>query len=395
MGTRVGCRYEEVATVIRKDGSSFGCSALLSEDVGDVMSSPGDSAGLPGGSEAWSESPMPVEEITRPPTPEDERQLLVRKRRKWGLLALAAWTLAAGGAGLVGGWSLGHNSSLSSPPPDKHIIEVPAVEQQSDLVIPDVRGLTSTDAKQALVDAGFDAAVIKAEELQWGGESDIVIVQSPVVGEIVKDSIILEISAATQMPDVVGNGQTEAIAALGAVGVDPEVVEEFDLATRTGTVLKSSPEAGQPLTDAVQLTVARAGASLFLSTLEQVERSCSTVEARINGKAHPNSLECQGGQEEPTVGFWLLDRHAMLITGTIGVDDRGESAAAGTVTFVGDGAELGSYVVSYAKPQEVSLNVEGVLRLEILVSAPEGGEVVLSDLLVKGTSSGIADLGVQ
>ena len=342
-----------------------------------------------------SETPAASDEDSTGGTAAGERQRLVRRRRKWTLLALAAWTLAVGGAGLVGGWALGHNASLSSPPPEREIIEVPAVEEQKESVIPDVRGLDSTDAKQALADAGFDPGIITEEELQWGGEPDIVIVQSPVVGDVVDDSIVLEVSAATQMPDLIGKSQSEAISALGAVGVEPEVVEAFDLASRTGTVLQSTPEPGQPLTSAVELTVAQAGASLFLSTLDQLERNCNTEEARINGTSYPNSLECSAGSDEPSSGFWLLDRHAMLIAGTVGVDDRGEAGATGSVTFIGDGTELGSYDVSYAKPQDVSLQVEGILRLEIQVTAPDRGSIVLGDVLVKGTSSGIAELEVN
>lgn len=346
-----------------------------------------------------SEPPPALVPVPAPPkpakAPKAAKGTKPKKRRTiwWSLSAILAFGLAVGGAGVVGGWFLAREVNVGAVPSQVQVVEVPVVETIDEMTMPDVRGLNGTAAEQALVDSGFDAKNISLNEVEWAGETGLVIAQRPVVGDIADGEITLDVSVETTMPDVVGLSATQAIAQLQTLGVDPEVEEQFALDQRTGTVLTASVEAGQPLPDAVTLNVAQVGASMFLSTLGQEERNCSSSDARIDGSEFPNSLTCRSGyRDEPSVGFWLLDRHAMVIAGTIGIDDRGDDTASGTVTFIGDGTELGTYSVTYAQPQEVSLNVDGVLRLEIVVTAPDRGEVRLGNFLIKGDTNGIAAL---
>ncbi|PIF04442.1 MAG: hypothetical protein CSA63_00775 [Propionibacterium sp.] len=313
----------------------------------------------------------------------------------WTILAFIFWTLAVGLIGLIGGWFLASASAPAAEAPQVEIVEVPKVDTQENAVMPDLRGLKLVDAKQLLADAGFDPNVVSTTDVQWAGEPGTVIAQDPVGGETVGDSVSLQVSVKTVMPDVVGKSEFEATSKLAELGVTPEINEIFNLEKRTGTVLESTPKSGEPLSEQVTLTVAKPGGSLYLSQLEQVDRNCSSSDARLNGKVYQNSLECQGQKEEPATGFWLLDRHAMVLTGTVGVDDRGDATATGKITFIGDGKPLGSYDVSYAKPKEVSLNVENVLRLEIHVTTPNREEVVLADFLLKGAKDQIALLEVS
>ncbi len=220
----------------------------------------------------------------------------------WTTLAFIFWTLAVGLTGLIGGWLLASASAPAAEAPQVEIVEVPKVDTQENAVMPDLRGLKLVDAKQLLADAGFDPNVVGTTDVQWAGEPGTVIAQDPVSGETVGDSVSLQVSVKTVMPDVVGKSEFEATSQLAELGVTPEINEIFNLEKRTGTVLESTPKSGEPLSEQVTLTVAKPGGSLYLSQLEQVDQNCSSSDARLNGKVYPNSLECRGQAMRPPPG---------------------------------------------------------------------------------------------
>ena len=315
------------------------------------------------------------------------------RRGRLILIGLVSWSLLVASASFAGGWMVNDRWQASRTRPSPSIIEIPASQGEYEGTMPDLRGLGSSDARQVLVDVGFDPNLVVVNEVPWAGTPDLVVSQDPVAGEKVTDKVNLTVSGQASVPEVVGQHYLDAVNALRALGVEPEVVDAFDFTAPTGSVLAVAPAAGEPLPEVVQLTVAQPGSSMFFADLKAVDRICSSKDADLNGTPYNKSLGCSTGQaNKPKTGVWLLDRRVQAISGVIGVDDKGKSDASAEVTVVGDGQVLGTFSTSYAQPADINISVTGVLRLEIVTTSATGSEVVLGTWLLKGTSDDITAL---
>lgn len=306
------------------------------------------------------------------------------------LVSLVSWSVLLVSLGFAGGWLVNDRIQSSRSAPGPSVIEIPADRGDFDGVMPDIRGLGLTDAKQVLVDVGFDPNLITVTLTPWGGDPGLVISQDPVVGEKVGDGIKLHISDETKVPEVVGMDFRDAVAALRGLGVEPELVEAFDMQAATNSVLAVEPAAGESLPKTATLTVAGAGSSMYLRDLKAVSGSCSTANIQINAQDYPQSLSCgTGTASSPRTTVWLLNRRVQVISGVLGVDDEGAPDASVEVTVIGDGNVLGSFAASYAEPAEVSIPVTDVLRLEVVAVSAKSGKMALGDWLLKGTTDDI------
>lgn len=338
--------------------------------------------------------PQPTQEQGRPPS-QQEGPVPARRSslRKAGVIAFVAWSVLLASAGALGGWLAKDAVQASRVTDGPEIVKIPAAATLADQAMLDVRGMTLTDAKQALSDTGLPIDGLRVEEIPWSGDAGIVIAQEPVVGENIGDEIVLQVSSVATMPAVVGRPQRDVIAELKPLGVEVEVVERYELASPTGVVLEADTKEGQPLPTALTITVAQAGGAVFLNQLSAVEGGCSATEAHLNAQPMPNSLECSPGWgDEGARIVYLLNRKARLISATVGVDDAGASDAVARVVITGDAKPLANVTVSYAKPAPISLDVTGVLRLEITVTSPTGSRAILGDALVKGATDEIGQL---
>ena len=313
--------------------------------------------------------------------------------RKLGLTAFILWSISCLLAGLVGGWFLNERIQAGRSEAGPSVIEIPAAQQVSGLAMPDLRGMSLVDAKQVLADSGVSLPSVEISEVEWGGDAGFVVAQEPVGGEAVASAIKLRVSKPAVMPNVVGLSQTEAVEALKKLGVEVEVEERFDLASRTGTVLDASVATGEPLPSAVKVIVAQPGTAVYLSKVKVEGYGCSAFDAKINGTAYTNSVKCSSGRvSSPSKAVWLIDRKAYRLSGLVGVDDRGDLDGAVQVVITGDGVELANVTATYAKPAEVNVSVEKILRLEITVTSEKNSNAILGDMIIKGIPDQIATL---
>lgn len=323
----------------------------------------------------------------------DQAKKTRNQLRKLGLTAFVLWSVSCLLAGLVGGWFLNERIQAGRSEAGPSVIEIPAAQQSPELAMPDLRGMGLVDAKQVLADSGVALSSIEISEVEWGGDAGFVVAQEPVGGEAVASVIKLRVSKPALMPNVVGLSQTEAVEALKRLGVEVEVEERFDLASRTGTVLEASVATGEPLPSAVKVIVAQAGMAVYLSKVKAEGYGCSAFDAKINGTAYVNSVKCGSGRaSSPSKAVWLIDRKAYRLSGLVGVDDRGDSDDAVQVIVTGDGVELANVTATYAKPAEVNVSVEKVLRLEITVTSEKNSNVILGNMILKGIPEQIATL---
>jgi serine/threonine-protein kinase len=114
--------------------------------------------------------------------------------------------------------------------------------------VPDVVGLTESEAIEALRAAGFQVGSI---DRQYNSEvdADSVISQDPVAGQMVPTAtaITLVVSRGTELrevPDVVGDSKSDAEARLSEAGFKSTSTEEFSDSVDRGDVIRQSPQGG-------------------------------------------------------------------------------------------------------------------------------------------------------
>lgn len=289
--------------------------------------------------------------------------------------------------------------AVRSSEPRPTVVEIPVLDTQADSRVPDVRGMETAVAKQALADLDIDPNAVTIREVEWAGTPGVVVAQEPVGGEQVTGALTLSVSKQASVPEVTGKKKKDAIDALQALGAEVTVTEQYSASATTGTVLSVSPQVGSPLDSSVQLVVAESGGSILLSSVNTAGSgsSCSTdTNVSMNGTSYKEALACSGGfSNKESTYAWVLGRHASTLSTTVGLADSGKTDAAATVRILADGNEVARADVAYGKPAKVNADVSNALRLEIAVSSKNGDTVYLGDALVKGTTTQIDQLEAE
>ena len=70
-----------------------------------------------------------------------------------------------------------------------------------------------------------------------------------------------------------------------------------------------------------------------------------------------------------------LNRHCYSFTGVLGVDDNYSSGSSGEFTVATHGKTLLDTTLSLGQPDKISLNMSGVLRLDLTATATNGGNM--------------------
>lgn len=331
----------------------------------------------------------------------------VRRLRDFGarhrgrLIVAGAMSLFLGifSSGFLTGWAVKEEVAVRSSEPRPTVVEIPVLDTQADSRVPDVRGMETAVAKQALADLDIDPNAVTIREVEWAGTPGIVVAQEPVGGEQVTGSLTLSVSKQASVPEVTGKKKKDAIDALQALGAEVTVTEQYSASATTGTVLSVSPQVGSPLDSSVQLVVAESGGSILLSSVNTAGSgsSCSTdTNVSMNGTSYKEALACSGGfSNKESTYAWVLGRHASTLSTTVGLADSGKTDATATVRILADGNEVARADVAYGKPAKVDADVSNALRLEIAVSSKNGDTVYLGDALVKGTTAQIDQLEAE
>ena len=322
-------------------------------------------------------------------------------RHRGRLIVAGAMSLFLGifSSGFLTGWAVKEEVAVRSSEPRPTVVEIPVLDTQADSRVPDVRGMETAVAKQALADLDIDPNAVTIREVEWAGTPGIVVAQEPVGGEQVTGSLTLSVSKQASVPEVTGKKKKDAIDALQALGAEVTVTEQYSASATTGTVLSVSPQVGSPLDSSVQLVVAESGGSILLSSVNTAGSgsSCSTdTNVSMNGTSYKEALACSGGfSNKESTYAWVLGRHASTLSTTVGLADSGKTDATATVRILADGNEVARADVAYGKPGKVDADVSNALRLEIAVSSKNGDTVYLGDALVKGTTAQIDQLEAE
>jgi hypothetical protein len=293
-------------------------------------------------------------------------QRLFRRTRAWlipGLLLLIIG--AALGHVLLPATATGERDSVAP--------SFPTVQDEAGAVaepMPDVIGLSATGAATVLTDAGHRAATVTQAKQPAAGPAGRVIAQEPAAGTAADQvgSIKLTISTPAAMPDLTGRTVAQARAILTGLGAVADVSPVVTAARPPGTVLTTSPAAGQPLPYQVNLRTADGGVSVPLAAVELAKgEACGRpMVTTVNGEPVKNSLACTPSAYASTIGTFVVGRHGVFLEGRIGADDAGATGPA-AVRFIGDGRTLREVPIRVGRSTDIRLPISGVLRLTVTI----------------------------
>lgn len=324
-------------------------------------------------------------------------------RPRWLRLSSAIAMLSVGSllVGLILGWVargalFPDPGTETSAPGQNAPAEVAAADMRP---VPDVRGLSETDARQVLADAGYGSAVVKISQVPSVMAAGTIAAQDPVAGTLNPASIILSLPSPATMPPLAGKPVDEATRTLTALGAQASLKRIYAPEASPGTVLETSPAPGAVLNATPELTVAGAPASAALSSLK-TNGSCGAVSSgSTNGTAITDGLKCSAGPEVATT-FWILGRELSRLKATVGIDDTADPGARVKVVISADGRVLFERELGYGESADVDEDISGALRLDVKVS--RGGptsakssreSVLLGNAVLIGSTEAIAALG--
>lgn len=328
-------------------------------------------------------------------TPGTERNPAKKPRTR----ASGKWWTAGGAAAVLGlllggvalGWWAANQTLIAG---QQNTVESPdaAPVVALDSSMPDVRGLTRDDAAQVLADSGIAASTITFEDAPSGLPEGTVVRQVPVFGTPSPTAIVIGVAVPATMPSLTAADRSEAVATLSDLGVAVTIVFQYDTKAAIGTVLSTSPAAGEPLGDTATVTLATTGSSVALGDLRRLSGSCRTTgEVSLGGTRHPSAVVCSA-QAEPSTSVWSIGAKGDQFTATAGIDDDATPGTNATVEVLADGQVVDSWQVAFGKPVEISVPVTGVIQLSVRVNSPDDVEVLLAGAAVAGSDEAIAEL---
>jgi hypothetical protein len=318
-----------------------------------------------------------------------------RRRRRVALAAFVLWSIGVAALGGAAGYAAWDRLSPHAAGPVTVERIAPALVGEQDateVVMPDVVSLGRQAALEAVATAGLDPSTVTFEERPYAADVGSVVAQEPLGGTRDPKGVRLVLAKVAAMPKTVGSTAEAATAQLEELGAAVQTRQVYARGTAVGTVVKSTPPQGKPLVGAVTLFVSSAPAALFLSDLEAARLDCSTDTATTSGKQYDSSVVCRGGGSEPSVGTWVVDKHADGVTFAAGLTGDSDPGGTGRVVIRGDGKPLRTVDLRFGTARSVTLPLTGVTQLSIEVTGSEGTTVVLGDAKVLGAAAGISVL---
>lgn len=328
-------------------------------------------------------------------TPKATAKPRLSRAAKLSAIAVAA---AAGlfAVGFASGWMASTNLVLTASPAKASTgTGGPAVDDETSIRMPDVRGLSPENAQQVLADAGLDIAKVTTTDRPAAGESGLVISQVPAFGAPNPSDVTITVSAPASVPEVVGQTSTAAIARLTDLGAQVQRDQVYVPGAVIGAVMAIDPAAGAALPTLVTIRVASVAATVRMSALDSDGR-CSSTTATVDGREWTDALACESAQTG-RAAVWALDGAADEVVGTVGIDDGEDQDAAVTVQMLADGVVIATYEVENGEPILFTLGVAGVQELTVLSStdSDSGPDVVFEEFEARGSAEPIDELSAR
>lgn len=304
--------------------------------------------------------------------------------------------------GIVLGW-LGRGNLVAAELPLQDTLQVQTTEEPTTVQaqpMPDIRGLSETDARQVIADAGYSPEIITVKSTPSLLPAGTIAAQSPVQGTSNATEIVLSTPAPAIMPELAGNTVDQATEQLARMGASPKILRVYDAKATPGTVLSSDPAKGAPLPAEPTLNVAAIPATVAFSALPATGSCGPATNGSVNGLIFSSGIVCSASDTEST-SYWILGRKLARLHGTIGIEDNSDPRSKVTVKIAADGKNVFVADIAYGQSQEVDLDISNILRLDqtIALQDPdkdlqEKPKVVWADATVYGSTQAITSMGL-
>jgi beta-lactam-binding protein with PASTA domain len=235
--------------------------------------------------------------------------------------------------------------------------------------MPDIVGLSVTQAQAALFDAGLDD--FEVQKRPYAEPAEIVLEQTPSSGAYDGQEIVLIISESTTVPELVGVPTSSARQTLKDLGVQVVVEQEVLDGVAPDTVAQTDPVSGATLSSTVTLKVAEPESGVFASVLKPIQSQASSEPAVLDGTPYPNSLVVK--LSRPATVEYALNRRIRNFTATVGTVDKSSDAVPSQFVVYADDVIVYNEIVPFGETREINVSVLGVLRIR-LEASPVGSQ---------------------
>ncbi|TFD87765.1 NPCBM/NEW2 domain-containing protein [Cryobacterium serini] len=349
-------------------------------------------ADLPVGLES-NGSPAP--ELVATATAPEPRE---HKARWWMAVAAAsilALMLASGAGGIFAGWAVANHlvvAEITRTSPEVITVALPEYQPGDVAIMPDVRGLATDRALQAIVDAGVPAELIEVATRPAAGVIGVIVQQTPVFGAENPTSVTILESTPAVVPALADRSAAEIIDELQGMGARVEQTRQYVPGAVIGMVTSVIPAPGSALPESVAIIIADSASRIPLDDVEMSEGSPNTSTRSVGGQDYDTVLALSSSTDTETFN-WSLDGYAAEITGALGLDDDSSSDDPVTVVVLADGAEIARYTVVKGPSVAYSWLVAGVTDLTVQVTNTESSRGSRVVLIVPEVLGSIDELG--
>lgn len=317
-----------------------------------------------------TESASPGAETTAP----EPRQ---HKARWWMAVAAAsvlALMLASGAGGVFAGWAVANHlvvAETSRTSPEVITVALPEYEPGDVAIMPDVRGLDTIRATQAIVDAGIPAELIEVATRPAAGVVGVIVQQTPVFGAENPTSVTILESTPAVVPVFADRPATEVIDELQGMGANVAQTRQYVPGAVIGTVTSIVPAPGSPLPESVAIVIADSASRISLNDIDPSTGSTSFGSTQtVGGQDYDDSVTMSASRDTETV-TWTLDGHVAEVTGSLGIEDDDYDDETITVVVLADGAEIARYPLPAGRGPAGGLQLDRRRRDHALAAGDE------------------------
>ncbi|TFD06686.1 MULTISPECIES: PASTA domain-containing protein [unclassified Cryobacterium] len=321
--------------------------------------------------------PTSTDPAPEPAAPETKTVPPERKARWWIAVAAAsvlALMLASGAGGVFAGWAVANRlvvAEVSRTSPEVITVALPEYQPGDVAIMPDVRGLDTERAMQAIVDAGVPAELIEVATRPAAGVVGVIVQQTPVFGAENPTSVTILESTPAIVPDFAGRPAAEIIDELQGMGARVEQTRQYVPGAVIGTVTSIVPAPGSALPESVAIVIADSASRVSLDDIDPTKGSTSFGSTQsVGGQDYDDAVTVSAGPDTETV-TWTLGGHVAEVTGSLGLEDDQYSDESITVVVLADGAEIARYALAEGPPVAFSWLVSGVTTLSVQVTSAE------------------------
>ncbi|WP_291378314.1 PASTA domain-containing protein [Demequina sp.] len=236
--------------------------------------------------------------------------------------------------------------------------------------MPDLVGLTLAEARADLAEIDIIPVVVYEPS---GEPEGTVLAQDPEADAEDPQTVTLTVAEEpTTVPDVTQSSLNDALATLEGLGITVTTADVLNEDVPDGQVVAQSPEAGEPFEEQVLLTVARQPVIDFLADMRPVEGSIGSGPASVSGVTYTRSVTYRLYYDDPSQAGFDLGRDYREFRTTLGASDESPSDVSIKFEIYGDGRLLHDSTLSFGASEAVSVDVTGVLRLELRATRVAG-----------------------